>query len=138
MPPIGQAGQTPSSDLYGGNVTLFKTSAEAQRGAWEFMKYFSAGPQTAKWALGTGYMPLRKSATQSADYTTFIKENPRNAVAINGLQSAGNRGEPKVAAWQQVRDILLSMLQQVIAGTANAKDALAAADQKANAALKTS
>jgi ABC-type glycerol-3-phosphate transport system substrate-binding protein len=43
-----------------------------------------------------------------------------------------------VAAWQQVRDILLSMLQQVIAGTANAKDALAAADQKANAALKTS
>lgn len=138
MPPVGQAGQQPASDLYGGNVTLFKTSTEAQRGAWEFMKYFSAGPQTAKWALGTGYMPLRKSATDSTEYKAFLAQNPRNAVAINGLQYTGNKGEPKVAAWQQVRDILLSTLQQVIAGTANPKDALAAADQKANAALKTS
>ncbi|MGI8913673.1 MAG: ABC transporter substrate-binding protein [Chloroflexota bacterium] len=138
MPPVGQVGQEPASDLYGGNVTLFKTSAEVQRGAWEFMKYFSAAPQTAKWALGTGYMPVRKSATETTEYKAFLAENPRNAVAINGLQYAGNKGEPKVAAWQQVRDILLSTLQQVIAGTANYKDALAAADQKANAALKTS
>ncbi len=138
MPPVGQSGQDPASDLYGGNVTLFKTSAEAQRGAWEFMKYFSAGPQTAKWALGTGYMPVRKSATTTEEYKAFLAQNPRNAVAINGLQYAGNKGEPKVAAWQQVRDILLSMMQQVVAGTANYKDALAAADQKANAALKTS
>jgi ABC-type glycerol-3-phosphate transport system substrate-binding protein len=138
MPPVGQSGQDPASDLYGGNVTLFKTSSEAQLGAWEFMKYFSAGPQTAKWALGTGYMPVRKSATTTEEYKAFLAQNPRNAVAINGLQYAGNKGEPKVAAWQQVRDILLSMMQQVVAGTANYKDALAAADQNANAALKTS
>src|SRR6185312_3634863 len=106
--------------------------------AWEFMKYFSDTPQTAKWALGTGYMPLRQSAAQTADYKQFLAENPRNGVAIDGLKYKGNKGEPKVAAWQQVRDIIQSTMDQVMAGTAQPKDALAAADKKANDALATS
>jgi len=138
MPPVGQAGQEPASDLYGGNVCLFKTSTDAQRAAWEFMKYFSAKDQTAKWALGTGYMPLRQSATTTSDYQTFLGQNRRNGVAISGLKYKGNKGEPKISAWQQVRDILQSTLDQVVAGTAQPKDALAAADKKANAALATS
>ena len=138
MPPVGSAGQEPASDLYGGNVTLFKTKADAQLGAWQFMKYFTATDNTAKWALGTGYMPLRQSAAQTADYKSFLAENPRNGVAIGGLKYAGNKGEPKISAWQNVRDILQSTLQQVLAGTAAPKDALAAADQKANQAMATS
>ncbi|MCL4545971.1 MAG: hypothetical protein M1118_15495, partial [Chloroflexi bacterium] len=94
--------------------------------------------QTATWALGTGYMPLRKSATETPEYKQFLAENPRNSVAIDGLKYPGNTGEPKVAAWQQVRDILQSMLQQVIAGTASPKNALAAANRKANDVMKTS
>jgi len=138
MPPVGQAGQDPASDLYGGNVCLFKTSTDAQRGAWEFIKYFSTKDQTSKWALGTGYMPLRQSAATTDDYKAFLAQNPRNGVAISGLKYKGNKGEPKVSAWQQVRDILQSTLDQVVAGTAQPKDALAAADKKANAALATS
>ncbi|MCL4541395.1 MAG: extracellular solute-binding protein [Chloroflexi bacterium] len=138
MPPVGKTGQTPRSDLYGGNVCLFKTSADAQRGAWAFMKYFSDTKQTAAWALGTGYVPLRKSATETPAYKQFLAENPRNSVAIDGLKYPGNTGEPKVAAWQQVRDILQSMLQSVMAGTAQPKQALAEANQKANNAMKTS
>lgn len=138
MPPVGKAGQDPASDLYGGNVCLFKTSADAQRGAWEFMKYFSDTKQTAQWALGTGYMPLRQSAAQTTEYKQFLAQNPRNGVAINGLKYKDNKGEPKVAAWQQIRDIIQSMMQQVIAGTAQPKDALATADKKANDAMATS
>ncbi|MCL4509217.1 MAG: extracellular solute-binding protein [Chloroflexi bacterium] len=138
MPPVGKVGQDPRSDLYGGNVCLFKTNPEAQQGSWAFMKYFSDTKQTATWALGTGYMPLRKSATETPEYKQFLAENPRNSVAIDGLKYPGNTGEPKVAAWQQVRDILQSMLQQVIAGTASPKSALAAANKKANDVMKTS
>ncbi|MCL4544719.1 MAG: extracellular solute-binding protein, partial [Chloroflexi bacterium] len=47
MPPVGKVGQDPRSDLYGGNVCLFKTSPEAQQGSWAFMKYFSDTKQTA-------------------------------------------------------------------------------------------
>ncbi len=138
MPPVGKTGQIPRSDLYGGNVCLFKTTAEAQRGAWVFMKYFSSTKQTAAWALGTGYMPLRNSATETPAYKRFLAENPRNGVAIDGLTYPGNAGEPKVAAWQQVRDILQSMLQSVMAGTVQPKQALAEANQKANNVMKTS
>lgn len=135
--PVGTAGSPHSSDLYGGNFALFKTKPQPQLGAWEFVKFFAHTDNTVKWALATGYMPLRKSAANTPDYKKFLAENPRNGVAFQHLNDP-NKSEPKVAAWQQVRDILQAMIQDVITNGASPTQALADAEKKANAALQQS
>lgn len=135
--PVGKAGDPPRSDLYGGNFTIFKTNAQQQLGAWQFIKFFASRDNTVAWALATGYMPLRKSAADTPDYKKFLDANPRNGLAFKHLGDQ-NLGEPKIAAWQQVRDILQAMIQDVVNNSADPKQALADADKKANTALQQS
>jgi ABC-type glycerol-3-phosphate transport system substrate-binding protein len=135
--PQGSAANKHASNLYGGNFTIFKTKPEQQLGAWQYIKFFAQKENTVAWALATGYMPLRKSASDTPDYKKFLDENPRNGVAFNNLGNP-NKGEPKVPAWQQVRDIVQAMIQDVVNNGTDPKDALSAADKKANVAMQQS
>jgi len=127
--PQGSAANKHASNLYGGNFTIFKTKPEQQLGAWQYIKFFAQKEKTVAWALATGYMPLRKSASDTPDYKKFLDDNSRNGVAFNNLSNP-NKGEPKVPAWQQVRDILQAMIQDVINNGADntAPIAIAAAE----------
>jgi len=136
-PPQGSPANKHASNLYGGNFTVFKTKPEQQTGAWQFIKFFAQKENTVAWALATGYMPLRKSAADTPEFKKFLDENPHNGVAFNNLGNP-NKAEPKIAAWQQTRDILQAAIQDVINNGASVNDALAAADKKANAAMQQS
>jgi len=53
---------TPGVNLYGASVSVFKTTPEKELAAWEVIKFLGQTAQTAKWAIATGYLPVRKSA----------------------------------------------------------------------------
>lgn len=94
-------GVAPVTVLFGANVAVLKTSPERQLAAWRFVKYFSSSEVTAKWSMGTGYLPVRASAAETPAVRAFFEERPRNRRAFDALAHA--RTEPGVAGWQAVR-----------------------------------
>ncbi len=129
-------GVSPQTTLYGGNIIMYKTSDVRQKAAWEFVKWFTAKEQTAKWASVSGYMPLRKSAADTEPLKTLYGKNPRAKAAFTNVLPYATDAEPKVGSYQQVRDILADTFTQVAKGTASPADALKAAQDKANQTLK--
>jgi sn-glycerol 3-phosphate transport system substrate-binding protein len=74
----------------GGNglVLPAKTAPAKQKAAWKFLKWFTDSEQTAFWAKSTGYMPLRISAANTADLTSFIEQNPTFKIAVEQMKFA--------------------------------------------------
>ncbi len=94
-------GLEPFTVLYGANICVFATGEERQRAAWEFLKYLALPEITAKWAIGSGYMPVRRSAAELPAMREWIAEHPVNAQVLDLIQYA--RPEPSPEGWQQVR-----------------------------------
>jgi sn-glycerol 3-phosphate transport system substrate-binding protein len=62
-----------------------KVPAVEQAAAWQFIAYLDSPAAQATWAIGTGYIPIRKSAAQSAQVQQFWAANPGYEVAYNQL-----------------------------------------------------
>ena len=129
-------GVTAQTTIYGGNIIMYKTGAAQQKAAWEFVKWFTDAPQTAKWASISGYMPLRKSAATTEPLQTLYAKNARAKSAFTNVLPYATDAEPKVGSYQQVRDILASTMTQVVKGTMSATDGMTSAQDKSNQTLK--
>ncbi len=110
-PPVGE-GQPKLTVLYGGNIVMFKSTPERQRGAWEFMKFFISRDITAEWSVKTGYLPVRRSAAETKTLQDFFAEHPRNRAPFDTIPY-GVR-EPSVAGWQKIRDEIAQALTRVV------------------------
>lgn len=119
----------PKTVLYGPNINIFRTTPEQEQVAWEFTKYFTSPEITVRWALGTGYLPIRKSAAQDARLQAFWEEWPYNKAPFDCLAFA--RSEPNVPGWQEVREHIENALAGVLTGVKTAEQA--AAELKRNA-----
>ena len=123
----------PSTVLFGPNVCIFNTTPEQQHAAWEFIKFFTSPEMSVRWALGTGYLPIRKSAANNPDIKKFWGEWPYNRAAFDCLPFA--KSEPNLAGWQEVRTLVETAETEVLTGVKTARDAAAALKQKADAVL---
>jgi sn-glycerol 3-phosphate transport system substrate-binding protein len=64
-----------------------KSSPEKQAAAWEFLKFLDSTENDTAWAIGTGYMPIRKSSADSAAMQQYWQANPEFKVAYDQLAS---------------------------------------------------
>ncbi|MBL7223465.1 MAG: ABC transporter substrate-binding protein [Candidatus Brocadiae bacterium] len=131
-PPVGE-GQPKLTVLYGGNIVMFKSTPERQRGAWEFIKFFVSREVTAEWSVKTGYLPVRKSAAELRDLKAFLDEHPRNRAIFDTIPF-GVR-EPSVAGWQRIRDDIAKAVTRVVEGRSTPAEAAAELTKEADAAL---
>jgi sn-glycerol 3-phosphate transport system substrate-binding protein len=73
-----------------------KVPALNQAAAWTFLSYLMNTQSVATWAAGTGYIPVRKSSTQTATVQHLWTTNPGYKVAYNeinnGVNSAATSG----------------------------------------------
>lgn len=113
MVPIPQ-GKVKASILSGTNVSIFKSNPERQKAAWEFIKWFTSTENTARWSLGTTYMPVRQSAINGETMQKAFKEDPRNLAAI--LQLPYSQYEPRIAPWYGCRKLTGSALEESLLG----------------------
>ncbi len=74
----------------GGNgiVIPARTPKANQDAAWKFLKWLTDTGQTARWAMQTGYMPLRISAGKSPEMKAYIEKNPAFQVAVDSMMYA--------------------------------------------------
>jgi ABC-type glycerol-3-phosphate transport system substrate-binding protein len=72
----------------GANYVVKNTkSPEKQAAAWRYLEYLDDTQTQVKWALGSGYMPIRKSAASTSAMTAFWAKNPFAKVAYDQLAS---------------------------------------------------
>jgi ABC-type glycerol-3-phosphate transport system substrate-binding protein len=120
----------PQTVMFGGNVTVFRTTPIKQAASWEWIKFFTDKQQTVDWAIKSSYMPLRKSAAESPDMKALWQTDPQAKQAFDMTPYA--RPEPNITAWQDIREVLQNALTAVTTGKATAKQALDDAANQAN------
>jgi multiple sugar transport system substrate-binding protein len=89
----------------GTNVVIFADASDREKeAAWEFIRWFTSPEITARWAVATGYAPVRMSAMESeAMAARFTEvEGLREVYAQLGFASY----EPRSAAWYAGRKYL--------------------------------
>ena len=51
---------------------MFSKDENQQKAAWEYLKFLTSTDATVKWAMDTGYLPVRTSAYESETYQEFM------------------------------------------------------------------
>lgn len=124
----------PATVLYGPNFVLFNSTPEQQQAAWAFVKFFTTPKMSVRWARGTGYLPIRRSAVAHPDLKKQWEEKAYLKAPFDCLPSA--RSEPNVAGWQDVRALVERAVADVLAGRANAQDTAAKLKAQADEAVR--
>lgn len=109
--PAGPKGQY--TVMYGTNVVIFgeKYAPEVKRGAWEFVKWFDAPYQTARWSIDTGYLPVRQSALNLPVFKQFLSDHPERKAGFDSLNFA--LVQPPTKEWNQARSDIGAELQKI-------------------------
>jgi sn-glycerol 3-phosphate transport system substrate-binding protein len=125
----------------GGGVYISnKTPALEQAAAWTFVSYLMNTQSVATWAAGTGYIPVRKSSTQTAAVQHVWATYPGYKVAYNeinnGVDSPATSGSV-IGPYADVRtDVLnaeVSMFTQGVPATKAVNSAQSNVDQTISA-----
>jgi sn-glycerol 3-phosphate transport system substrate-binding protein len=121
----------------GGGVYISnKVPALQQAAAWTFVSYLMNTQSVATWAAGTGYIPVRKSSTQTATVQHLWATEPGYKVAYNeinnGVNSAATSGSV-IGPYAEVRtDVLnaeISMYTQGVSASKAVDNAQSNVDQ---------
>ncbi|HIJ65044.1 MAG TPA: ABC transporter substrate-binding protein [Candidatus Hydrogenedentes bacterium] len=123
----------PRTVLYGPNICIFDTTPEQKRIAWEFVKFFTSPEVSVRWALGTGYLPIRKSAAEDPALQAFWAQWEYNRAGFDCLAFA--RTEPNLAGWQEVRGLVENAETAILSGIQSAQDAATDLTRAADAVL---
>lgn len=127
-------GVKPVTVMYGANICVFRSRPEREMAAWKFIKYFASTEVTARWAMASGYLPVRKSAAETKPMQDVWAKRPQSRQCFDALSIAVP--EPNVAGWQNVRKCLESAQTSAINGLATPDKVVKELEQCANAALK--
>jgi len=68
-----------------GLAVLKGKSAEVQRAAFQYLAFATSPEMTTFWSQKTGYMPVRKSAVQSAAMQQYFQSHPNFKTAVDQL-----------------------------------------------------
>jgi sn-glycerol 3-phosphate transport system substrate-binding protein len=134
--PVGKGGV-----LVGGAALYIvnKSSPAQQAAAWKFAKFLDEPDSQAKWAVGTGYVPIRKSSIDNPELQARWAEVPGFKVAYDqltkGVNNAATAG-PVIGDYQGVRDTLLLEEQKMFNNGKSPKAALKDAQKSTTAVIK--
>ncbi len=128
-------GNNPARPEAGAQVLLIPkgVSKEHQEAAFAFMKYFTSSEVTAKWSINSGYIAVRQSAKDIAEYKEFADKNPQILVPL--VQA--NTGSPSFfdPTNGKILDALKIAADKVQIENISAKEALDEAAKVAQSAL---
>ncbi|CAH2212158.1 ABC transporter substrate-binding protein [Tepidibacter aestuarii] len=108
-------------------------SEEEKQCAYEFMKFFTGTKNTAKWSMNTGYIAVRKSATDDEDFKTYAQENPQALVPLKQATHASKRWIDPTGG--KIYDAISIAVDKVQIENISAKEALDEAQKTAQREL---
>jgi sn-glycerol 3-phosphate transport system substrate-binding protein len=119
----------------GGASLMIPTGVEGARrdAAWTLIKWMTSPEKSGWWSRATGYFAPNMAAYDLPDMKDYLAKRPQAQVAVNQLEYA----KPWFATYKTVpvRKALEDEVQAVLSGKKSPKDALAAAQNGADAIL---
>jgi sn-glycerol 3-phosphate transport system substrate-binding protein len=119
----------------GGNLYMTSGLSDAQKqAAFEFAVFLTEPARAANFSIQTGYIATRESAFAQESMQTYISENPQAGQTRDVLATAGK--ELAVQNLGEVRNIFHNYLQAAYNGEMSPAEAMATAQEEADAALE--
>jgi len=122
-----------ATNIGGESLFLFKSNPQTERAAWEFMKFVMSPDFQVDWAIGTGYLPVSKSASANERYAVFLGENPFMQTYNN--QMPAGRTRPSIPQYPAVSAALGKHLEAALYGKYSSQEALDRAAAEVNILL---
>ncbi len=141
--PIPSPGSKPAKSggvfIGGAGLYIVKKSAAHQDAAWQFIKFLTSPDQQATWAVGTGYVPVRKASLSNPTLSKAWNSVPGYRVPYQQLLSSPVN--PACAGYVSgAANQIDTAIQNALAALANgtpAKQALNEAASAANSAIRS-
>lgn len=107
-------GKVQAANQAGTNVYMFTTDENKQKAAWEYLKFLTSTESTTKWAMETGYLPVRTSAYESDEYQTFMEEQTSGVAKACYAQAAYSFAQPVFEGSYEIMNIANTVLEDAI------------------------
>jgi sn-glycerol 3-phosphate transport system substrate-binding protein len=135
LPSLRARGGVPVGD--GSLWITNRTSPEKQAAAWEFAKFLVAPEQQATLAVGTGHVPVRRSAAAMPIVQEFWARQPAFKVAYDQLLQPGGPAAngSVIGNYQGVRDAVINGITSMLTQDKSPADALATTQRNADRAI---
>ena len=98
---------------------MFSQDTNKQLAAWEYLKFLTSTESTSKWAVSTGYLPVRQSAYETAEYKAYMEENICAAACYE--QSKDFFYSPTFDASNDIRNSVSPAFEQLVLDKADAQ-----------------
>jgi sn-glycerol 3-phosphate transport system substrate-binding protein len=118
----------------GGNFFIFKTTPRHEAAAWEFIKWMTRPENTAKWSLGSGYIPVKKAAFDVPEYKKYTDQWPQALTAYRQLTQTDVERNMMTHRMNEIYD-LLNATNEAIRSGGNMDAELKKAQDQANQIL---
>ncbi len=128
------AKKTRVAPIGGASLVIVKGEEAKMNAAWEFVKWLTSPENSNYWAMNTGYIPIYKGALETPEMQRFLKDNPLYKTVIEQLEYS--YGIPVFAELGTSDTELRKAVEKVELGTATPKEALEAAAEVVNKALR--
>ncbi len=107
----------------GTNLVMFSKDANKQKAVWEYMKFITSKESTLKWAMDTGYLPIRTSAYESDEWKNFMAQDI-TAQAAYEQSPYGFVSKASFTGSNEIRSVVSTTLNELITDKADAQTAL--------------
>lgn len=108
------ATSTQASVVQGTDLAIFRqATADEQAGAWRFVKWLTSPEVNARWAVETGYLPVRQSAVETALYQNYVNSAPEKySAGVEQLRHA--KFDPGLSAWFEARTAITQAVEEAL------------------------
>ena len=115
-----------------------KSSPAKQAAAWKFLKFLDDPANMTTWAIGTGYIPIRKASASSSDMQQYWQQNPAYKIAydqlLNGPTNVATSGSV-IGNYTGARDAVRDAENTMFLNGTDPKTALKDASKNATSAI---
>jgi len=122
-----------ATNLGGWQSVIFKSDAEREEAAWEFLQWVFQPENHVTWAYFTNDIPTTKTAIETKTYKEHLANNPQWQAFVESLSFARTR--PPVKSYYEISKNMASAIQKALYQEMTPKEALDAAAQLTNELL---
>ena len=108
-----------AANMAGTNIVMFSQDSNKQLAAWEYLKYITSTEAMTKWAVGTGYLPIRQSSYETPEYKAYMDENVCAAACYE--QAKDFFFSPTFESSNDIRSTVPSTVEQLVYDKADAQ-----------------
>lgn len=129
-------GPVKQATICGGEYLVIFKQSEHPDEAWSFVKWIIRPDIQARWAMKSGYLPVRRSVSEIPEFKKYLIENPNFKVFVDQMEVAQIQRSMDYGALQITRH-MAEAIEEATLGGGDPKAALDKAAAKSNKILQS-